>query len=221
MAPESEFSQMIEDVDGLHPCPVGGVNYVFRTPSVYDEAKMRRLLARQKVRRPSIIEMRVAAQAGVAAMALATGEPEEGERQKLLIERWYELLNATDENDIDEPDFEARAAELAAREAERKAELAKIYPQIAAIEANLERHSQTYADLIADRGYWDDVSRIDVVRLLLVKSGGGDVPLRDLRRDDDFLVDQAEYRRIPKSHRMALATFAFGLMSVEETALKN
>ena len=212
---------MIEDLSGLHACPIGEVRYLFRTPSVYDEAKMRRLLARQKVRRPGVIEMRVAAQAGVAAMAAATGEPEEGERQKQLIERWYALLDATDENDIDEPDFEARAVELAAREGERKRELAEIYPQIAAIEANLERHWQVYADLIADRGYWDDVSRIDVVRLLLVKVGkDGETP-RDLKRDDDYLVDQAEYRRIAKRHRVALATFAFALMSVEETASKN
>jgi hypothetical protein len=212
---------MIEDIDGLRSCPVGELNYVFRTPSVYDEAKMRRLLARQKVRRPSLIELRVAAQAGVAEMAKAVGEAEEGVRQQQLIERWYELLEATDENDIDVPDFEARAAELAEREAERKRQLAEIYPQIAAIEANLERHFQPYADLIADKNYWDDVSRVDIVRLLLVKVGKAGEVARDLKRDDDYLVDQGEYRAIPKRNRMALATFAFRLMSIEETESKN
>lgn len=207
---------MIEFIDGLHPCQIGDVAYIFRTPDVYDEAKMRRLLARQKVRRPNLIELRVAAQAGVLAMAQATGEAEEGARQKELIEGWYQLIDATDENEVDISDFEERAAEVAVLEAQRKAELAEIYPQIAAIEANLERHYQPYADLIADRNYWDDVSRIDIVRLLLVKVGD-----RELPRDDEFLVTREEYRRIPKRHRQVLATFGFRLMSVEETQSKN
>lgn len=207
---------MLDHTDNLHTCPVGGVDYLFRAPTVYDAAKMRRLLARQRVRRPSLIELRVAAMAGVAAMAEAAGEPEEGIRQKELVEDWYRLLEETQEDDIDEPDLEKRAAEFARLEGERKNELAKIYPQIAAIEANLERHHTPYAELLADQGYWDDVSRIEIVRLLLL--------CRDkvtMGRDEEDMLTEVDYQSIPKAHRMPLATFAFRLMAPDESQRKN
>lgn len=215
-APLKARFPMLDHSNNLHPCTAGGTEYLFRAPTVYDSAKMRRLLARQRVRRPALVELRVAAMAGVAAMADAAGEPQEGLRQKELVEDWYRLLEETNENDIDEPDFEKRAAELTALETERKKKLAEIYPQIAAIEANLERHHTPYAELIADQGYWDDVSRIEIVRLLLL--------CRDkvtMGRDEEDMLTEIEYQSIPKNHRMQLATFAFRLMAPDESQRKN
>jgi hypothetical protein len=200
----------------LHPCPLGGTDYVFRTPDVYDPPRARRLLTRQRVRRPSAMEMQVASLAGVAAMATATGEAEEGEAQADLLRQFHKLVEPIAEDAIDEPDFERRAEILAAREAVRKAALLKIWPEVTAIHANLERHWPPYAELLADRNFWDEVSRIDMTRLLLVSVGG-----RVLGRDDDGLVTQAEYRAIPRAHRGELGSFAFGLLEPDETQRKN
>ncbi len=200
----------------LHPCLLGGVSYVFRTPDLYDPARARRLLARQRVRRPGLIEFRLAAVAGVAAMAEAANAAEEGERQGQLVEEYYQLIEPVDEDSIDEPDQEKRTVMLAEQLAAHQARLREIYPQIAAIEANLERHWTPYAELKADRDYWDEVSRIEIVRLLLVSIGGVTQP-----RDDDGMVCQAAYAAIPKDHRMELATFAFRLLAPDETQRKN
>lgn len=207
---------MVANTKETQACPIGGVNYLFRTPDVYDPARARRVLTRQRVRRPALDEFRVAAIAGVGALAVAVGEPAEGQRQRELLEDWYRLMKPIDEDDLDEPDLERRAAELAQLKAAREAELQDIFPQIAAIEANLERHWQPYAELKADRDFWDDVSRIDIVRLLLVSIDG-----RTLARGDDGLIGQDAYQRIDKGHRLALAQFAFGLLEPDETTRKN
>lgn len=208
-------------VNDLHECALpdgaGGVtSYWLRTPTVYDPAKARRLLARQRVRRPGAHEFQVASLAGVRALAEVISDPAEGERQQALLEEWYALLDPLREEDVDEPDFEARAAALARREAERVAALQRLYPSVSAIEANLERHWPSYAELLADRNYWDDVSRIEIVRLLLVRQGPGALPL-----DDESMLTGAAYQAIPPAHRVPLATFAFALLTPGESQRKN
>lgn len=200
----------------LHTCTLDGTDYVFRTPDVHDPARAARLLTRQRVRRPSAIEFRVAGAAGIAAMAEAARQPEEGERQAGLWARFHELAVPIGEDSLDEPDVERRAALLKLREGERQAELAAIWPQIEAIEGNLERHWQPYADLKADRDFWDAVSRVEIVRLLLVARDGASLP-----RDDDALVTQDAYKAIPRPHREPLATFALRLIAPDEDQRKN
>ena len=208
----------------LHPCLLGGRTYVFRTPDVYDPARARRLLARQRVRRGTLTEFRLTALAGVAALAAAVGDAEEGERQAVLVEEFYQLLEPIDEDTIDEPDLELRAAEVARREAAAQDRMRAIGAQILAIQANLERHWGPYAELKADSDYWDEVSRIDMVRLLLVSidpGSGSGAGAAAVARDDDGLASQAVYHQIPAEHRMPLATFAFGLLAPGETQRKN
>lgn len=207
---------MLAKTEDLNKCPVGGTDYWFRTPDIYDPAQARRFLRLKRVRRPAPVEFRVAALAGVEALAEATGDIEEGEHQRGLLERYYALCVATDENDIDEPDQDLRKAELDRLEALRLAELESVWLKVSAIEANLERHWQPYAELLADREFWDDVSRIEIVRLLLVRQGAG-----MLARDEDGRLSEAAYAAIPKGHRTALATFAFGLLAPDETQRKN
>ena len=155
--------------------------------------------------------------AGLMAMAETAAAAAEGERQRAVIERWYELMPPLDENDFDEPDQERRHAEMAGREAERRDERAALYADVMAIEANLERHFPPYAELIADLRYWDDVSRIDAVRLLLVRIGDdGHLP-----RDRDDLVDAGVYQALPEGDRVQLATFAFTLLTPSEASRKN
>ena len=74
-----------------------------------------------------------------------------------------------------------------------------------------------YAELVADGRYWDDVSRIDAVRLLLVRTDPGGI----LPRDRDDLVDGAVYQAIPEAHRFDLATFAFALLAPGDAQRKN
>lgn len=207
---------MLMSVKDLHRAEIGGCEYWLRTPDVYDPAKMRRVLTRQGVRRPDPVELRVAALAGVAAMAEAVGDPSEGERQKALLEEWYEASKPLDEDELDEPDFELRATELARLKAEQTKSIARLWPQVAAIEANLERHYPPYRELLADREYWDDVSRIEIVRLLLVRRADAPLP-----RDEDGLMTPAAYQAIPREHRLPLATFAFRLLAPGETQTKN
>lgn len=195
---------------------IGDVEYVLRTPAVHDGPRLRRTLTRQRVRRPNRTEFLVAAREGVRQMAVLASDPEEGARQAELVERWHSLLDPLDEDTLEQADPVERAAEHATREAERVAALTALAPEIRAIEANLERHFQPYAELKADRDFWDDVSRIEVVRLLLVSAGG-----TVLQRDEDGLLTDEAYRSIPSAHRAALATFAFGLISVSETQRKN
>jgi hypothetical protein len=207
---------MAVSIKELHSCELGSREYWFRTPTAYDTPRLRRELTLQGIRRPLPIEFRVAAIAGIEALGDTAGEPEETERQKELIEEWYELLAPIGEDDIDEPDLELRAAELAARLAEREAARARIFPQVMAVEANLARHWQPYRELLADRGYWDDASAIDIVRLLLVREGNA-----VLARDADGMVTHEAYRAIPLTDRGPLATFASGLLSPTETQRKN
>lgn len=208
---------MTVSVNDQHHLTLGDTTYWLRTPTPYDMPRMRRLLGRQGIRRPTPNELRVAALAGIASMATAVGDAAEGEVQQAIIEDWYRLSAPTDENDIEEPDGEKRAVELARREAERKAALQAIYADVAAIEANLERHHPPYAELVADGRYWDDVSRIDVVRLLLIRTDPGGV----LPRDRDDLVEGAVYQAIPEAHRFDLATFAFALLAPGDAQRKN
>lgn len=213
-------------VNDLHECALpdgaGGVtSYWLRTPTVYDPAKARRLLARQRVRRPGAHEFQVASLAGVRALAEVISDPAEGERQKALLEQWYGLLVPLREEDIAEPDLEVRAAELTRLEGERAAAMQQIFSTVSAIEANLERHWPSYAELLADRNYWDDVSRIEIVRLLLVRIGHNGSPGGELPRDDEGLLTGAAYQAIPPEHRVPLATFAFALLTPGASQRKN
>lgn len=207
---------MLASVKDVHLCELGDVRYAFRTPTLYDPARIRRILARQQVRRPSALEFRVAAVAGLEELGKAAGESVEAERQQAVVERWHELLKPTDEDEIDEPDLKARAIELGQRESARLAELVSLRASFMAIEATLERHWPPYAELVADRNYWDDVSRIETVRLLLAEIGG--VPVR---QDADGLMTPDAYADIPPAHRLDLATFAFRLLAPDETQRKN
>lgn len=207
---------MTHSTTDLHPLTLGSARYWLRTPTPYDLPKMRRVLARQGVRRPSANELRVAALAGIEQMAALTGAAAEGEAQQDIVTRWYELLAPIDENDVDEPDGEKRAAIVAEREAERQAGIGAIAADVLAIQANLERHHPPYRELVADQDYWDDVSRIDAVRLLLVKSDSA-----TFARDDQDMVASAAYLALPDGDRFALATFAFTLLAPAETQRKN
>lgn len=207
---------MQDSVDDLQVHAIGASTYRFRTPDLYDPPKMRRVLGRQRVRRPSTVEIRVAALRGIEELAERVDEPDEGRHQKAILEEWYALLDPIREDDIDEPDPMKRGEELLARERARRERIAAIYADVMAIEANLERHWPPYADLTADRTYWDDVSRIEVVRLLLVSIDG-----RRVDRDEDGMMAPAAYRAIPPQHRVELANFAFGLMTIDEGLAKN
>lgn len=207
---------MLASVKDLHPFVVEDVRYAFRTPTLYDPARIQRSLTLQRVRRPIPLEFKVAAIAGLAALGKATGDPAEAERQQSIVERHFELMKPTDEDDIDEPDFKARAVELGEREAARLGEIAALRADVMAIEATLERHWPPYAELVADRDYWDAISRIEIVRLLLQEVGG--VPVR---KDADGLMSAEAYAAIPTAHRLPLATFAFRLLAPGETQRKN
>lgn len=196
--------------------PIGGVDYGFRVPDLYDPARARRILTRQQVRRPSHDEFRLAAQRGIEEIARQAGEEEEGARQSELLARWYELLKPVDENKIDEPDPMKRGEELLARENARARELGELLPDVQAVEATLERHWPPYAELKADREYWDDVSRIEIVRLLLRTRDG-----MPLELDEDGLLAPQAYAGLDRSHRMPLASHAFRLISPDEAQRKN
>src|SRR5205823_2709998 len=136
------------------------------------------------------------------------GDPIEGQRQKAVMEQWYELLEPISEDDIDEPDFELRAEELQRLQAERQEAQTEIFAEVTAIEANLTRHWPPYAELIADRAYWDEVSRIDLVRLLLVR-----VDDRPLALNAEGMLTDAAYLGLSSDHRPALAAFATQLLT--------
>lgn len=207
---------MVTSVKELHKCPVGDVTYWFRTPTVFDLPRMRRSLSREGIRRPSLIEFRVAALAGLTALGEKVGDPAEAERQRALIERWYELLAPVDENEIDEPDFERRTAEVERLNEERKAERQELVAEISAIEATLARHWPPYRELVADRDYWNEVSEIEVVRLLLQRNGEADLP-----QGGDGMLTDAAYQALPRDHRAPLAAFAMRLLAPTETQRKN
>ncbi len=195
---------------------VEGVRYGFRTPTLYDPAKARRVLTRQGIRLPSTLELQVTAKAGILKVGEASGDTAEGLRQAQVLEDFYAAVIPVDENDIDEPDPVLRGEEYAQRETERQALVTELYPQAMAIEATLRRHYPPYAELVADRDYYDDISRIEMVRLLLVSRDGVDLP-----RDDEGLLTQAAFESLPKGHRMPLASVAFGLIAPGETQRKN
>lgn len=197
----------VANASDMHLKKIGDREYWFRAPTLYDLPKMRRRLRKEGVRRPQMDEYRAAALAGVAAMADATGEAQEGERQSALIDRWYQLAVPTDENDLDEPDFEKRAAQLESLEKARRGEIAKLYPEILLIEANLDRHFAPWRDMRADADYYDEISRIDSVRLLLREIDGRKLPI-----DKDDLIIEQSYGLVDEEHRMMLGTFALQLL---------
>jgi hypothetical protein len=206
---------MPESIPDLE-CAIGGRVYRFRAPDVYDPARARRYLTRQRVRRPSLLEFRVVALAGIEKLAETVGDPDEGERQQAIIREWYDLVEPTRADDIDEPDLELRAAEVARLERVRLARQGELQAEAMMIEATLERHWPPYAELLADRHFWDEVARIDIVRLLLDSIDG-----RTQRRDAEGLLTQEAYRAIPDEHRAPLATYAFRLMAPDEETRKN
>ncbi|AMK18698.1 hypothetical protein [Sphingobium sp. MI1205] len=202
--------------DHRHVKTLGGVDYAFRRPDVYDLPAMRRRLRIARVRRPTIGEYRAIGAEGARRIGEAAGDAAEGARQAEIIERWYDLLLPFDEDSIDEPDLEARAKLFAQEQAERRQEMAKLYPDVLAIEANLDRHCQDWAELRADADFWEEISRIDSVRLLLTEIGGRVFP-----RDADGLMIEEGYQSIPAQHRLQLGTFALSLLTPDEATRKN
>lgn len=203
-------------IEDLHQLTVGGVTYQLRTPTAFDPARMRRVLKQQGVRRPSLTEFRVAALAGVTALAEAVGDAAEGESQCAILEEWYRLLEPVSEDEIDDPDFETRGAEFKRQLAERRERQIAIMPDVMAIEANLERHHPPYRELVADRDYWDEVSQIEITRLLLLRRNN-----EMLARDPDGMMAQSAYLAIPAVHRAALAKKAMALLSPDRDTEKN
>lgn len=195
---------------------IGGRVYRFRAPTLYDTPMMRRRLTRAGVRYPSADEYRVCAAAGIRRLGEEVGDVGEGERQAALIHRWYDLLPPIDEDDIDEPDFEARAEMHKQAEAERSADLQALLPDVQAIEANLDRHYPPWRELRADAAYWEEISRIDSVRVLLMSIDG-----RILARDEDGLLREDEYQAIEEKHRFALGRHALALLAPSEKTRKN
>jgi hypothetical protein len=209
-------NMILPSVRDIHTCTLDGTDYGFRTPTPYDVPTLRRTLGRQGLRRPLTDEFRVCGVAGIAALGERAGDPEEAERQTDVFESWYKLLVPHKEDELDEPDLEERAVQLAELERARQAKLEELLPEIAAIEAMLTRHWPPYAELLADRHYYDEISEIDVVRLLLVRIG--DLAVLP---DREGLLPGDRYRQIPSLHRRALAQFATGLLTQDETATKN
>lgn len=208
---------MVASVKDRPCCELGERKYWFREPTPFDVPRLRRLLTKEGIRRPLALEFRVAAIAGIEALGEAAGDPLEANRQKAVIEEWYELLEPVREDDIDEPDFEKRAEELERLATERAAQRAAIFPQVAPIEANLQRHWPPYRDLLADRQYWDDVSAVEIVRLLLVGIDMGPPP----PRDGDGMLTHSAYLALPRDDRGPLAQFGQALLSPGETERKN
>lgn len=202
--------------DAIHDCEVGEIIYKFRTPTPFDIPQLRWALTKRKVRRPQLIELKVAALAGIAALGEQAGETEEAERQREVYERWYDLLEPIREDDIDEPDPEKRAAELARQLRARAEDQQLIVAEVAAIEANLARHWDPYADLIADRQFWDELSKVEVVRLLLVKIGDQQQPL-----DEHQMLAFDAYMALPHDHLPALQAFAQDLITPTESERGN
>lgn len=207
---------MVISTEELQILTIGGTCYYLRTPTAFDPSRMRRILTREGVRRPTLTEFRVAALAGISAMAEAVGDSAEGDRQRAIMEEWYELLSPLSEDEIDDPDFESRGVEFARRVGDRRARQVALMPDVVAIEANLERHHPPYRELVADRNYWDEISQIEIVRLLLLAVN--DDPLK---RDPDGMLNQVVYMAIPAEHRAALARFAMGLLSPDQATEKN
>lgn len=224
---------MAARVSDLHWCEIGSLKYGFRTPTEYDTPLLRHALTKRGVRRPHQAEIRVAAAAGIKALGAAAGDPAEAQRQNGVMEDWYRLITPITEDEIDEPDFEARAAEMARLRAEREAECREIGPEVAAIEAMLARHWMPYAELLADRALFDDLSQIEIVRQLLVRraetkveQGEGDQPVTreiddELPRDVDGRLTSAAYQAIPKAYRPVLTGFAMRLLVPDEDQEKN
>lgn len=207
---------MLSSVKDLHKCEIGTATYWLRTPTSYDRPLIRHRLGRQRLRRPSQTEFRVAGLTGLTALGEASGEQAEAARQRAVFERWHELLVPLSEDDIDEPDFELRAAEMARRGEEQRAEREAIFAEVLAIEASLSRHWSPYAELVADRTLFDEVSDIEVVRALLMRIGTVAVP-----RDEDERMTDAAYQALPPAHRGPLAVFAHRLLQPSETQRKN
>lgn len=200
----------------LHVCAIDDRIYHFRTPTPFDLPNLSSALTRRRVRRPQLLEFKIVSLAGIDALGEMAEDPAEAIRQRGVIERWYELLEPISENDIDEPDFEARAAELARLQEEQAQARGKIFAEVTMIEANLARHFQPYADLLADRALYDQTTKIQVVRLLLVKRDGAKLPL-----DEHDMLAFPAYGEIPRADLPALEAFANGLLLPSGDREKN
>ena len=207
---------MIQKPNELHRCELGDEDNSLRPPTVLDVPRLRRELTRQGVRRPQLQEFRIAALAGIAALGEAAGEPAEAVRQGAVMQQWYDLLTPPSEDEIEEPDLIKRGEILQQQLEQRASDQAAIVSEVIAIEANLERHWPAYADLIADRRYWDDVSEIMAVRLLLRRRG-----MIQLERGPDHLLTEAAYLGLPQGDTGPLATFASALLAPDEAQRKN
>lgn len=209
---------MLPNTRELHACEVGDETFWFRTPTSFDLPRMRRQLTREMIRRPQLHEFKIASLAGIMALGEQVGEPEEAERQRGVIEQWYELLVPLREDDIDEPDQDKRLIELAEQQAERSAAQLAIIGEFMAIEANLERHWPPFAELLADRRYWDELSKIMAVRLLLSKRGS---MVLEREGQDRLVLSDAAFLALPNAAMLTLVTFAESLLAPGETQRKN
>jgi hypothetical protein len=200
----------------LHCCALDGTDYFFRTPTPFDLPAMRAVLTRRRVRRPTQAEFRVAALAGIKALGELADDAAEADRQQGVMEEWHRLMAPIVEDEIDEPDQELRAAEFERLVGEREEAQVALVSDVSAIEANLGRHWQPYADLLADMKFWTEVTAIEVVRTLLVKIGDQVQPL-----DENEALRFDAFQAIPLDHLPALEAFARALLMPTETERKN
>lgn len=200
----------------LQMCDVGEVKYWFRKPTPHDIPNLRWTLTKRRVRRPHPVEFKVVGLAGIDALGEIAGDTEEAARQRNIFQESHELLEPIDENDLEITDPVERADELAKREEVRRARQEELLPDLLSIEANLARHWAPYADLIADRNQWEDLSRIEVVRLLLVRRDN-----ETLERDEHEMLSFDAYEAINPDHVRTLAGFAQGLFAPDKATEKN
>lgn len=204
------------NVKNLQLCEVGDIQYWFRKPTPHDIPNLRWALTKRRVRLPHPIEFRVVALAGIEALGEIAGDPDEAERQRKVFEESHELLEPIDENDLEIVDPVERAEELAKREEARKARQQELFPDLVSIEANLARHWSPYADLIADRNQWRDLSQVEAVRLLLVRRGD-----ETLGRDEHEMLSFDAYETLDPEHIPVLAGFAQGLFAPDKATAGN
>jgi hypothetical protein len=181
------------------------VGYFLRTPKVMDRSRFQRRIVDAGARPPQAAEFRRCARQGVKRIYRDAGRVDEAVAVLAFLAE-YEAAEAILLQHPDEETAKEVVEDLA--------------PEIEELERVLVREQYSpWTGLLGDKLHYQEVARMEAIRLFVVDGQNLDGDLKPAGRDGTLTLDQLEL--IPKRHLTELATEAQMALGLSEAERKN
>lgn len=221
MGTASTVTSIRQEVILQDPERFGQRTYVVRVPDIYDQAELRRRIKARggKVLDPSVMASKL--RRGVEAIFREQGEEEEADRYLKVLD------DLVDRSEII-AGYQVAGDEVPQDLIDEVVALSEDADEIATVVA---RAYAPYAAAIADSDYWQDLMKIEMIRMLVTRIGepwdhpdkgtGEHVLWRAKREGRARLLPVEALQDIPQGHLASLQMEIMGLFAPGEVQVKN